>query len=212
MQALYSEIASMESTLRTHNVMKMAVFGVLNKKKSNLSAISFEKYVFSLENGTVRYYVMEGVGKGDEEGSFPVINVYDVGTEEQVIKRSKLESLLTLGMGNSTMDETSTDEDKRFPFKISLLQGKDSEDMSEREQLRQELLSTPVAELTARAAGNGLDLRGSLTAEGEGEDVVSEPPVLPHRERLCAHGETQLAHGSSRCAGAGAGGTRARGE
>ena len=43
-----------QATLRTHNTMKMAVFGILNKQKSNVTALNFQKYVFSMENGVVR--------------------------------------------------------------------------------------------------------------------------------------------------------------
>jgi hypothetical protein len=97
--------------------MKMAVYGILNKQKSNVTSLAFQKYVFSLENGQIRYYVL---GEVDEpEDSFSVHHVYEVGQSDK-LKRSKLESIATLGMGASSLEESDNDE-KRFAFKISVL-------------------------------------------------------------------------------------------
>lgn len=41
---LYSEVALLEDALRSHNVMKMAVYGILNKQKSKASSMSFSQY------------------------------------------------------------------------------------------------------------------------------------------------------------------------
>ena len=121
---LFNEVAQMEKTLRTHNVMKMAVYGILNKQKSNLTSLQFQKYVFSLEDGNVRYYVL---GEVDEpEDSFSVHHVYDVGNSEK-LKRSVLESVATLGMGKASLEESDNDE-KRYAFKISVVAPRATED------------------------------------------------------------------------------------
>jgi hypothetical protein len=165
---LFDEISTMEATLRMHNTMKMAVFGILNKQKSNVSSIQFCKYVFSMEDGVVRYYVLEGISKGEEEGSFAVINVYDVQSS-QPIKRSRLESVLTLGMGQSVMNEASADDDKRFCFKVSVLTDKKAQQSSQGEQAEGSQDPAPAIQT------QGLGSDGAPSA-GISEGVPPEPP------------------------------------
>ena len=127
LSGLFNEVSNMEKTLRTHNVMKMAVYGILNKQKSNVTSLAFQKYVFSLEDGQVRYYVLREVD--EPEDSFSVHHVYEVGQSEK-IKRSKLESIATLGMGASSLEDSDNDE-KRFAFKISVVTPKPQAEIDE---------------------------------------------------------------------------------
>jgi hypothetical protein len=123
-EALYDEIAKMESALRSHNMMKMAVYGILNKQSSKASALQHVKYVFAIEGDTVRYYLL---GEPDEpEGEFKINQVYEVTDRDAVTtgsKKGKLERLATLGMGSAQYTEEEAAEFK-YAFRVAMVAAK----------------------------------------------------------------------------------------